>query len=44
MELLVELIFEVVGQFLLEVVAEAGFRGVGRVLSNRLVRAVLAPS
>ena len=41
MELLVELVVEVVGQFLFEVVVEAGFRGVGRVLSNRVVRFVL---
>ena len=41
MELLVELVVEFVFQFLFEVVVEAGFRGVGRVLSNRVVRFVL---
>ena len=41
MEIVIELLVELVGQFLLEVVADAGFRSVGKLLSNRYVRAVL---
>jgi hypothetical protein len=39
-ELLFELVFQVVGELLIE----AGFRGVGRALSNRVVRIVLGVS
>ena len=42
MEILFELLFEVVLQFVGEVLLEAGFRVVGRVLANRVVRTVLA--
>lgn len=38
MEIVFELLFEVVGQLLVEVVFNLGFRGVGRLLSNRFVR------
>jgi hypothetical protein len=41
MEVIFELLFEFVFQFLLEVVFDLGFRGVGKVLSNRVVRWVL---
>lgn len=41
MGFILELLLELVVQLLIEVVAEAGFRGIGRILSNRVVRAVL---
>ena len=41
MEILFELVFEILGQFILEILVEGGFRGVARLLSNRMVRAVL---
>jgi hypothetical protein len=41
MEIVFELLFEVVGQLLVELVFNLGFRGVGRMLSNRVVRFVL---
>jgi hypothetical protein len=41
MEVIFELLFEVVGQLLIELVFNLGFRGVGRLLSNRIVRFVL---
>ena len=41
MEIIFELLFEVVGQLLVELVFNLGFRGVGRMLSNRVVRFVL---
>jgi hypothetical protein len=40
-EILFELLFEVVGQLLVELVFDLGFRRVGRLLSNRYVRAGL---
>ncbi len=41
MEILLELVFEIFGQFILEILMEGTFRGVARVLKNRIVRAVL---
>jgi hypothetical protein len=41
MEVVFELLFEVVGQLLIELVFNLGFRGVGKLLSNRFVRVVL---
>ena len=42
MEVIFELLFEVVGQLLIELVFNLGFRGVGKLLSNRFgARAVL---
>jgi hypothetical protein len=41
MEVIFELLFEIVSQLLLELVFNVGFRGVGRLLSNRFVRGVL---
>ena len=41
MEVIFELLFEVVGQLLVELVINLGFRGVGKMLSNRFVRAFL---
>ena len=41
MEILFELVFEILGQFILEVLVEGGFRKAARFLSNRIVRAVL---
>jgi len=40
MEVIFELLIEVVGQLLIEVVVNVGFRGVGKLLSNRFVRAL----
>lgn len=42
MELIFELLFELFGQLIVELIFEAGFRGAARILSNRVVRAVLA--
>lgn len=41
MGLIIELILELVVQLLIEVVADAGFRGIGRILSNRVARVAL---
>jgi hypothetical protein len=41
MEIVFELLFELVGQLLIELVFNLGFRGAGRLLSNRFVRFVL---
>ncbi len=41
MEVIFELLFEVVGQLVIELLFNFGFRGVGRMLSNRVVRFVL---
>ena len=41
MEVIVEILFEGVFQLVLEILSEFGFRGVGKVLSNRVVRWVL---
>ena len=41
MEVVFELLFEVVGQLLIELVLNLGFRRVGKLLSNRFVRVFL---
>ena len=41
MEVIFELLFEVVGQVLVEALFDLGFRGVGKLLGNRIVRWVL---
>ncbi len=41
MEILFELVFEILGQFVLEILMEGTFRGVARLLSNRIVRGAL---
>jgi hypothetical protein len=41
MEIIFELLFEIVGQLVFEVLVEAGFHGTAKVLSNKKVRIVL---
>lgn len=41
MEVILELLFEGVFQLVLEILSEFGFRGIGKVLSNRVVRWVV---
>ena len=41
MEVILEILFEGVFQLILEILSELGFRGVGKLLSNRVVRWVL---
>ena len=41
MGILLELVLEILGQFILEILMEGTFRGVARLLSNRIVRGTL---
>ena len=41
MEVILEVLFEIIGEVVVELLVEGGFRRVARLLSNRILRAVL---